>query len=75
MEDAVQEYLQDYAHHNKIPLSCVLKRFLSSASALNYMGAKEPFKVTFEMVQDEKYFDRLFSDWYERQKNNRTVKN
>lgn len=75
LEDDVQEYLEDYARENKISLSYVLKRFLSGASALNYMGVKAPFKVTLEMVQDEKYFDRLFSDWYERQKNNSKIKN
>lgn len=37
------------------------------ASALNYMGVKEPFKITREMVADEKYFDKLFAGWYEEQ--------
>jgi endopeptidase Clp ATP-binding regulatory subunit ClpX len=75
LEDDVQEYLEDYAHKNKIPLSYVLKRFLSGASALNYMGIKDPFRITKEMIQDEKYFDRLFSDWYENQKHKNAVKN
>jgi endopeptidase Clp ATP-binding regulatory subunit ClpX len=68
LENDVQKYLEAYAQQNKIPLSYVLNRFLSGASALNYMGVKEPFKVTLDMVQDEKFFDRLFSRWYESQK-------
>ena len=53
----------------------VLKRFLSGASALNYMGIKEPFEVTIDMLQDDKYFDNLFAHWYENQKTKNTVKN
>ena len=43
--------------------------------ALNYMGIKESFKITIDMVQDEKYFDKLFSHWYENQKVKNAVKN
>jgi adenylate kinase family enzyme len=45
-----------------------LKRFLFGASALNYMGIRGEYKITREMLQDEKYFDRLFTKWYENQK-------
>ena len=31
------------------------------------MGVKEPFKIKREMVEDEKYFDKLFAGWYEEQ--------
>jgi hypothetical protein len=75
LDKDVQNYLENYAHQNNIALSYVLKKFLSGASALNYMGIKEPFKVTKDMVQDEKYFDKLFSNWYENQKVKNAVKN
>ena len=75
LDKDVQNYLENYAHQNNIALSYVLKKFLSGASALNYMGIKEPFKVTKDMVQDEKYFDKLFSNWYENQKAKNAVKN
>jgi hypothetical protein len=32
------------------------------------MGISKPYKVTREMVKDEKYFDKLFARWYEDQK-------
>jgi len=70
-----QNYLENYAHENDIPISIVLKRSLSGASALNYMGIKEPFNITKDMVQDEKYFDKIFSYWYENQKAKNAVKN
>jgi len=70
-----QNYLENYAHDNIIPISFVLKKLLSGASALNYMGIKEPFKITKAMAQDEKYFDKLFSHWYENQKAKNAVKN
>lgn len=75
LDKDVQDYLENYAHENDIPISFVLKRSLSGASALNYMGFKEPFKITKDMVQDEKYFDKLFSHWYENQKIKNAVKN
>jgi len=75
LDKEVQNYLDNYAHQNNIPLSNVLRKFLSSASALNYMGINEPFEVTKDMVQDEKYFDKLFSHWYESQKTKNAVKN
>jgi len=38
------------------------------------MGIREPFNINKDVVQDEKYFDKLFSRWYENQKKN-AVKN
>jgi hypothetical protein len=46
LDKEVQNYLEDYAHDNIIPISFVLKKLLSGASAFNYMGIKEPFKIT-----------------------------
>jgi hypothetical protein len=39
------------------------------------MGINEPFNITKNMVQDEKYFDKIFSYWYENQKAKNAVKN
>jgi len=75
LDKDVQNYLENYAHDHNIPISFVLKKLLSGASALNYMEIKEPFKITEEMAQDEKYFDKLFSHWYENQKEKNAVKN
>ena len=75
LDKDVQNYLKNYAHDYNIPISFVLKKLLSGASALNYMGIKESFKITKDMVQDETYFDKLFSHWYENQKEKNAVKN
>jgi hypothetical protein len=50
-----------------MPVSETLKKLFPGASALNYMGVKEPFKIKREMVEDEKYFDKLFAGGYEEQ--------
>jgi hypothetical protein len=68
LDNDSQNYLENYAHDNIIPISFVLKKLLTGASALNYMGIRESFKITKDMVQDKKYFDKLFSHWYENQK-------
>jgi hypothetical protein len=75
LDQEVQNYLENYAHQNNIPVSIVLKKCLSGVSALNYMGIKGPFKITKDMIRDEKYFDKLFSHWYENQKVKNAVKN
>jgi hypothetical protein len=48
-----------------MPVSATLKKLFFGASALNYKGVKEPFKMKQEMVEDEKYFDKLFAGRYE----------
>jgi len=32
------------------------------------MGIRGEYKITREMLEDEKYFDRLFAKWCENQK-------
>ena len=68
LDEVVQNYFEQYAQQNNIQISETLKKFLAGASALNYMGINEPFKISKDMVQDEKYFDKLFAKWYENQK-------
>jgi hypothetical protein len=46
----------------------MLKKFLFGASALNYMGIKGAYNITKDMLDDEKYFDKLFAKWYENRK-------
>ena len=38
------------------------------------MGINEPIKISKDMVQDEKYFDKIFSYWHENQKTKNAVK-
>jgi hypothetical protein len=64
----VQNYIEAYAHEKHLQISETLKRLFFGASALNYMGIREPFKITKDMIKDEKYFDKLFAQWYENQK-------
>ena len=75
LDTEVQDYLENYADDHNIPISGLLRRSLSGASALNYMGIKEPFQITKDMIQDDKYFDRLFARWYENQKLKNAVRN
>jgi ATP-dependent Clp protease ATP-binding subunit ClpX len=68
LDEDVQNYFERYAHHNNIQISDTLKKFLFGASALNYMGVRGTYNITKEMIDDEKHFDKLFSQWYENQK-------
>jgi len=68
LDEEIQNYFEHYAQQNDLQISDTLKKFLFGASALNYMGIRGEYKITREMLEDEKYFDRLFAKWYENQK-------
>jgi endopeptidase Clp ATP-binding regulatory subunit ClpX len=68
LNEDVQNYVEQYARQKNMQISETLKKLLFGASALNYMGIREPYEITTEMIKDEKYFDKLFAKWYEDQK-------
>jgi hypothetical protein len=68
LDEEVQNYFENYAHQHNLQISETLRKLLFSASALNYMGIRGTYNITKEMLEDEKYFDKLFSRWYENQK-------
>ncbi|NUM34398.1 MAG: AAA family ATPase [Candidatus Brocadiae bacterium] len=67
LEESAQSYIEEEAKRSNTPISNVLKKMLQGATALNYMNYKGIFNVTKEMLQEEKYFDRLFIEWYKKQ--------
>ena len=68
LDEAVQKFIETYAEQQHLQITEVLRKLSLAASALNYMGVQSPFLITKEMIQDETYFDRLFTRWYENQK-------
>jgi ATP-dependent protease Clp ATPase subunit len=68
LDEEVQNYFEHYAQQNNLQISETLKKFLFGASALNYMGVRGTYNITKDMIEDEKYFDKLFAKWYENQK-------
>ncbi|RMD60193.1 MAG: AAA family ATPase [Nitrospirae bacterium] len=68
LDEEVQDYIREYAHIHNMQISESIKKLLSGAPALNYMGVKGMYKITKEMLQDEKYFDKLFTKWHKEQK-------
>jgi endopeptidase Clp ATP-binding regulatory subunit ClpX len=65
MEPDVEKYVLDYAKENNIQVTDALKELLMGASSLNYMNIKGKYKVTKNMLEDPKYFDNLFTQWYQ----------
>ena len=65
--DAAMEYVENYAKRRNIQLSDALNTLLAGASALNYMNITEEFKIEPEMLEDEKYFDKIYVDWHKKQ--------
>jgi hypothetical protein len=45
LDEDVQNYFEQYASDHNIQISEALKNLLHGASALNYMGIIEPFRV------------------------------
>jgi endopeptidase Clp ATP-binding regulatory subunit ClpX len=65
-EPGMQDYVEEYAAINKIQVSEALKQLLRGASALNYMNIKKKYSISRKMLEDEKYFDEIFTDWYQK---------
>jgi hypothetical protein len=66
MDDKVEKYVENYAKENEMQISDSMKKLLKGASSLNYMNHKGKFKVTTRMLEDPKYFDELFTKWYQK---------
>lgn len=67
MEPGAQAFAEEYAVKNNLQVFEALKKLLGSASALNYMNVKGDFTITREMMEDPRYFDKLYVKWHEEQ--------
>lgn len=65
--DEAMEYVESYAKQRNMQLSDALNKLLAGASALNYMNITEEFTIEAEMLEDEKYFDKMYVDWHKKQ--------
>ena len=70
-EPGMQDYVEEYAVKNNIQVSEALKRLLRGASALNYMNIKGKYSISRKMLEDEKYFDEIFTGWYQKRSKNK----
>ncbi|MBU2547543.1 MAG: hypothetical protein KKB20_03945, partial [Proteobacteria bacterium] len=68
LDEASEQYIEAYAREKNIQVSEALTRLFKNASALNYMNVPSPFQVTRDMLEDEGYFDRLFTEWHQGRK-------
>ena len=64
LDEEMQDYIEEIARRDKMEVAATIKKLLAGVSALNYMNHKGPFKITREMIDDPRYFDKLFIDWY-----------
>ena len=64
LNEEIQHYIEKIAEREKMEVAATIKKLLAGASALNYMNHQGPFKITKEMIDNPKYFDKLFIDWY-----------
>ena len=63
-----EAFVIDYAKEHNLQVSATLNKLLIGSSALGFMNFKDPFKITLEMLKDDKYFDKLFTQWYAQQR-------
>ncbi|PIE33583.1 hypothetical protein CSA56_10715 [candidate division KSB3 bacterium] len=67
LNEDIEQYIEDLAKERDMEVSATIKSLLKGAFALNYMNRKEPFTITREMLEDPKYFDKLFITWHKQQ--------
>jgi len=65
--EGVQEYVKQYAKEHNQEITKSLRELLKGAVSLNYMNFQGTFEVTVPMLEDKKYFDNLFLDWWNSQ--------
>ncbi len=65
--DAAIKYVEDYAKEHGMQVADVLRKLLASAAALNYMHEGQEFTIERNMLEDEKYFDKLYVEWHKKQ--------
>ncbi len=65
MAPDAQGVVEKYAKKNHLQVSDALKILLKGASALNYMNIEGKFHVSKEMLENEKYFDDIFTKWHQ----------
>jgi ATP-dependent Clp protease ATP-binding subunit ClpX len=70
LDEEAQQYVEEYAKENNIQVSESLKKMLFGASALNYMNVKGPYRITKKILENPRYFDKLFTRWYKKNKKN-----
>ncbi len=63
----VETFFREKASKENAELSSTIKQSLAGASALNYMDVESPYLITIEMLEDPHYFDKLFTQWHEKQ--------
>ncbi len=65
--DPAIKYVEDYAKERGMQVADALKKLLASAAALNYMHESGEFIIEPNMLEDEKYFDKLYVEWHKKQ--------
>ena len=66
LQEDAEQYIEEYAHRENIQRSEAVSRLLKGASALNYMSYQGPYTITREMLEQPGYFDKMFTQWHEK---------
>jgi len=65
--DEAVDYVEKYAGENNLQISEALDKLLAGAAALNYMNITGEFTIEKHMIEDEKYFDKIYVEWHKKQ--------
>ena len=65
-EDAAT-YIEEYAKSHGIQVSVALDKLMSGAAALNYINLKGEYTIEKYMLEDEKFFDKMYVEWHKKQ--------
>ncbi len=58
----------EYAEGKNMQMYDTLNNMLFGATVLGFLNIKGSYHITKEMLRDKKYFDRIFTEWYQKQK-------
>lgn len=65
LDEGAQAFIEEFARRHSIQVSEAVSRVLADATALNYMNVVSPYTITRDMVEDEGFFKRMFTEWHQ----------
>jgi len=65
--DKAIAFIEKYAKNNGMQISDSLDTLMAGAPALNYMNVQDEFIIEPNMLEDEKFFDKMYVDWHKKQ--------
>ncbi len=67
IDEEAEKYIHDYADEKHLQMDDAIQELTKGIEALNYMNVEGEFVITKDVLKDEDFFDKLYTDWHNKQ--------